>query len=64
MNNNQFLSKQLNHYIIPLLVDDKPDAVITTFYTMPAMKTSLGIASRLVQIVKITVLTMSLFRQF
>ena len=36
----------------------------TILYTMSAMKISLGISSRLVQIVKVTVLTMSLFCQF
>ena len=61
-------SKELDHYIIPSLVADKPDAVIIhvgtkTFYTMSAMNTSLG-TSRLVQIVKITLLTMLLFRPF
>ena len=38
--------------------------VLMTFYTMPAMKTSLGISSKLVQIAKVAVLTLSLFRQF
>ena len=62
-------SKELDHYIIPSLVADKADAVIIhvgtkTFYTMSAMNTSLGTSSRLVQIVKITLLTMLLFRPF
>ena len=61
-------SKQLDQYIIPSFVDDKPDAVFIqvgtkTFYAMPAMKTSLGISSRLTRIVKVTVLTMFLFCQ-
>ena len=38
--------------------------VPTTFYTMPAMKILHGISSGLVEIVKVTLLTMSLFRQF
>ena len=62
-------STELDHYIIPSLVADKPDAVIIhvgtkTFYTMSAMNTSLGTSSRLVQIVKIMLLTMPLFRPF
>ena len=61
--------KQPDHYIIPYIVDDKPDVVTihvgaNDISYNASYKISLKISSRLVQIVKVTVLTMSLFRQF
>ena len=61
--------KQPDHYIIPYIVDDKPDVVTihvgaNDILYNASYKISLKISSRLVQIVKVTVLTMSLFRQF
>ena len=62
-------SKQLDHFIIPSLVDDKPDAVIIHVGTSDILYNASyeDIARniiKMVQIVKVTVLTMSLFRQF
>ena len=55
-------SKQLDHYIIPSLVDDKPDAVIIHVGTSDILYNANY--EDIAQIVKVTVLTMSLFRQF